>query len=157
VAGPGRTPNTSLGPSRTPQSSRAISEHLEIISGHLGAPRNHLGPSPRDDFETLRDGPRWPEMTSRCSERPEMIPHPKIISGHLGAPRNHLGPSRSTSESPRDDFEVLRDGPPAPAPMWDLPLGRGCEYPGVRFTRGMDTPEEQRRQPFVHGVGSPRE
>jgi hypothetical protein len=68
-------------PFRTPKSSRAFSESLEIISGHLGAPRKNLGPSPCDDFETLRDGPRWPEMTLRLSE----------MARDDSAPPNHLG------------------------------------------------------------------
>ena len=52
-----------------------------IISGHLGAPRSHLGPS-RAISESLEIiAGRWPEMIPRCSEMA------------------------------RDDFEVLRDGP----------------------------------------------
>jgi hypothetical protein len=69
---------------------------------HLGESRNHLEPSRsfRDDFETLRDGPRWPEMTSRLSE----------IARDDSAPQNHLGPSRSISKSSRaisESFEVI--------------------------------------------------
>jgi len=71
-----------LAPS-TLKSSRAISEGPEIISGHLGGPRNHLGPSRR---------------TLKSFRAIFKLEHLEIISGHLGAPRNHLGPSRSVSK-----------------------------------------------------------
>ena len=64
------------------KSSRAISEDPEIISGHLGEPRNHLGPSRRAS-----------KSSRAISEDPE------VISGHLGQSRNHLGSSRRAPKS----------------------------------------------------------
>ena len=93
------------------KSSRAISESLKIISGHLGGPRNHLKPSRRisKSSRAISGGPRnhlGPSRRTSKSSR-AIWESPGIISGHLGGPRNHLGPSRRPSKSSRAISESL--------------------------------------------------
>jgi len=80
---------------------------LEIISGHLGGPRSHLGPyrKSRNHLGPSRSTSKSSRAISEHLEFSRVISESLVvISGHLGAPleiiSGHLGPTPSLIGSP---------------------------------------------------------